>query len=82
MFTGGLLCSTGLFVGSFAKNIGTIFISVGIINGKGMTSLNRNLEIVIDHDNHQKSTPGLLATYSHIYIQIILTMIISGDYFW
>ena len=27
-------------------------------------------------------TPGLLATYSHIHIQIILTIIISGDYFW
>ncbi len=26
-------------------------------------------------------TPGLLATYSHIHIQIILTIIISGDYF-
>ncbi len=31
---------------------------------------------------HVKMTPGLLATDIHIQIQIILTMIISGDYFW
>ena len=30
----------------------------------------------------QVETPGLLATDIHIQIQIILTMIISGDYFW